>query len=279
MGRSPCCEKAHTNKGAWTKEEDDRLIAYIKAHGEGCWRSLPKAAGLLRCGKSCRLRWINYLRPDLKRGNFSEDEDELIIKLHSLLGNKWSLIAGRLPGRTDNEIKNYWNTHIKRKLLNRGIDPVTHRPLNEVASQQHQDSASPTTTPTTPTTTSTTTISFSAATTIPKKEEILGMKNDHLNINSINHHHHQIMQEPKIERCPDLNLDLRISPPYQQNSETFKTGTRICFTCSLGLESSQDCDCNSQNNIVGCSTTASSNGSNICYDFLGLRANGALEMK
>nr|AGN52133.1 MYB-related transcription factor [Salvia miltiorrhiza]AGN52243.1 MYB-related transcription factor [Salvia miltiorrhiza] len=67
----PCCEKAHTNKGAWTKEEDDRLIAYIRAHGEGCWRSLPKAAGLLRCGNSCRLRWINYLRPDLKRGNFT----------------------------------------------------------------------------------------------------------------------------------------------------------------------------------------------------------------
>ncbi|KAL6906158.1 hypothetical protein ACP4OV_003759 [Aristida adscensionis] len=130
MGRSPCCEKAHTNKGAWSKEEDQRLIAYIKAHGEGCWRSLPKAAGLLRCGKSCRLRWINYLRPDVKRGNFTADEDDLIIKLHQHLGNKWSLIAGRLPGRTDNEIKNYWNTHIKRKLLARGIDPRTHRPLN-----------------------------------------------------------------------------------------------------------------------------------------------------
>ncbi|CAN6330700.1 unnamed protein product [Urochloa humidicola] len=129
MGRSPCCEKAHTNKGAWTKEEDQRLVAYIKAHGEGYWRSLPKAAGLLRCGKSCRLRWINYLRPDLKRGNFTEEEDDVIIKLHQLLGNKWSLIAGRLPGRTDNEIKNYWNTHIKRKLLARGIDPKTHLPL------------------------------------------------------------------------------------------------------------------------------------------------------
>ncbi|CAN6349117.1 unnamed protein product [Urochloa humidicola] len=129
MGRSPCCEKAHTNKGAWTKEEDQRLVAYIKAHGEGCWRSLPKAAGLLRCGKSCRLRWINYLRPDLKRGNFTEEEDDIIIKLHQILGNKWSLIAGRLPGRTDNEIKNYWNTHIKRKLLARGIDPQTHQPV------------------------------------------------------------------------------------------------------------------------------------------------------
>ncbi|CAL9232142.1 unnamed protein product [Arabidopsis halleri] len=131
MGRSPCCEKAHTNKGAWTKEEDQRLVDYIRNHGEGCWRSLPKSAGLLRCGKSCRLRWINYLRPDLKRGNFTDEEDQIIIKLHSLLGNKWSLIAGRLPGRTDNEIKNYWNTHIKRKLLSHGIDPQTHRPIND----------------------------------------------------------------------------------------------------------------------------------------------------
>ncbi|KAJ4905927.1 Transcription repressor MYB6 [Raphanus sativus] len=131
MGRSPCCEKAHTNKGAWTNEEDQRLIDYIRIHGEGCWRSLPKSAGLLRCGKSCRLRWINYLRPDLKRGNFSDEEDKVIIKLHSLLGNKWSLIAGRLPGRTDNEIKNYWNTHIKRKLLSHGIDPQTHRPIKD----------------------------------------------------------------------------------------------------------------------------------------------------
>ncbi|KAK8642965.1 hypothetical protein V6N13_012286 [Hibiscus sabdariffa] len=144
MGRLPCCEKAHTNRGAWTKEEDDRLIHYIRVHGQGSWRSLPKAAGLLRCGKSCRLRWLNYLRPDLKRGNFSEDEDQLIIKLHGLLGNKWSLIAGRLPGRTDNEIKNYWNTHIKRKLVSQGIDPQTHRSLNETSSPAKAKPTAPT---------------------------------------------------------------------------------------------------------------------------------------
>ncbi|XP_042411739.1 myb-related protein 308-like [Zingiber officinale] len=130
MVRSPCCEKAHTNKGAWTKEEDQLLVSYIKSHGKGCWRSLPKAAGLQRCGKSCRLRWINYLRPDLKRGNFTEEEDELIIKLHGMLGNKWSVIASRFPGRTDNEIKNYWNTHIKRKLVARGLHPQTHLPIS-----------------------------------------------------------------------------------------------------------------------------------------------------
>ncbi|KAJ6689593.1 hypothetical protein OIU85_005953 [Salix viminalis] len=80
--------KQDRNQGAWSKQEDQKLTDYIRKHGEGCWRSIPQAAGLLRCGKSCRLRWINYLRPDLKRGNFAEDEEDLIIKLHALLGNR-----------------------------------------------------------------------------------------------------------------------------------------------------------------------------------------------
>ncbi|CAM8929322.1 unnamed protein product [Rhodiola kirilowii] len=115
--------------------EDTLLTKYIQAHGEGNWRSLPKKAGLLRCGKSCRLRWLNYLRPDIKRGNISSDEDDLIIRLHILLGNRWSLIAGRLPGRTDNEIKNYWNTHLSKKLRAQGIDPETHKPLSNGSDQ------------------------------------------------------------------------------------------------------------------------------------------------
>ncbi|CAL9205775.1 myb-related protein Zm1 [Musa acuminata AAA Group] len=115
-GRAPCCAKVGLNKGSWTPEEDLRLIAYIQKHGHGNWRALPKLAGLLRCGKSCRLRWINYLRPDIKRGNFTEEEEDNIIKLHGLLGNKWSKIASHLPGRTDNEIKNVWNTHLKKRL-------------------------------------------------------------------------------------------------------------------------------------------------------------------
>lgn len=273
MGRSPCCEKAHTNKGAWTKEEDDRLIAYIKAHGEGCWRSLPKAAGLLRCGKSCRLRWINYLRPDLKRGNFTEEEDELIIKLHSLLGNKWSLIAGRLPGRTDNEIKNYWNTHIKRKLTSRGIDPVTHRPLNE-----------PSTTPATTTVVSSDATTISFASVIPKQEPITPIQAPRTTSSGPSgaNYDRNLARETR-ERCPDLNLELRISPPCQtQQLEQLKTGkgsstgagggnNMLCFTCSLGLHNRKECACNVSK--VGPSDSSTSVG---YFDFLGLRTGSNL---
>ncbi|XP_010438501.1 PREDICTED: transcription factor MYB39-like [Camelina sativa] len=128
MGRSPCCDKNGVKKGPWTAEEDQKLIDYIRFHGPGTWRILPKNAGLQRCGKSCRLRWTNYLRPDIKRGRFSFEEEETIIQLHSVMGNKWSAIAARLPGRTDNEIKNHWNTHIRKRLVRSGIDPVTHSP-------------------------------------------------------------------------------------------------------------------------------------------------------
>ncbi|XP_015063260.1 transcription factor MYB16 [Solanum pennellii] len=131
MGRSPCCDKVGLKKGPWTPEEDQKLLAYIEEHGHGSWRALPTKAGLQRCGKSCRLRWTNYLRPDIKRGKFTLQEEQTIIQLHALLGNRWSAIATHLPKRTDNEIKNYWNTHLKKRLVKMGIDPVTHKPKND----------------------------------------------------------------------------------------------------------------------------------------------------
>ncbi|CAN6706411.1 unnamed protein product [Malus baccata var. baccata] len=100
-------------KGAWTREEDDLLRQCIEILGEGKWHQVPYKAGLNRCRKSCRLRWLNYLKPNIKRGDFTEDEVDLIIRLHKLLGNRWSLIAGRLPGRTANDVKNYWNTRLR----------------------------------------------------------------------------------------------------------------------------------------------------------------------
>ncbi|CAG7883368.1 hypothetical protein BRARA_C04207 [Brassica rapa] len=130
MVRTPCCKEEGIKKGAWTPEEDQKLIAYLQLHGEGGWRTLPEKAGLKRCGKSCRLRWANYLRPDIKRGEFTPEEDDTIIKLHALKGNKWAAIATCLAGRTDNEIKNYWNTNLKKRLKQRGIDPTTHKPIN-----------------------------------------------------------------------------------------------------------------------------------------------------
>ncbi|KAK4408267.1 Transcription factor [Sesamum angolense] len=120
---SPAGKNAHPvdaaqklRKGLWSPEEDEKLMRYMLTNGQGCWSDVARNAGLQRCGKSCRLRWINYLRPDLKRGAFSPQEEELIIHLHSILGNRWSQIAARLPGRTDNEIKNFWNSTVKKRL-------------------------------------------------------------------------------------------------------------------------------------------------------------------
>ncbi|KAK1697869.1 hypothetical protein QYE76_014566 [Lolium multiflorum] len=232
MGRSPCCEKEHTNKGAWTKEEDQRLTAYIRANGEGCWRSLPRSAGLLRCGKSCRLRWMNYLRPDLKRGNFTDDEDELIIRLHGLLGNKWSLIAGQLPGRTDNEIKNYWNTHIKRKLLSRGMDPSTHRPLTADGASAN----APSYRPAQPQPIAVPARALFALTTKapPSPAPVQSSPSSDGGSSGATS-----TGEP---RCPDLNLDLSVGPPAADTPTSHSQQT-VCLCHHLGFRGGDACSC------------------------------------
>ncbi|CAL9248266.1 unnamed protein product [Arabidopsis halleri] len=135
MGRPPCCDKSNVKKGLWTEEEDAKILAYVAIHGVGNWSLIPKKAGLNRCGKSCRLRWTNYLRPDLKHDSFSPQEEELIIECHRIIGSRWSSIARKLPGRTDNDVKNHWNTKLKKKLMKMGIDPVTHKPVSQVLSE------------------------------------------------------------------------------------------------------------------------------------------------
>ncbi|CAA7055965.1 unnamed protein product [Microthlaspi erraticum] len=120
MGRAPCCDKANVKKGPWCPEEDAKLKSYIETSGTGGnWIALPHKIGLKRCGKSCRLRWLNYLRPNIKHGGFSEEEENFICNLYLTIGSRWSIIAAQLPGRTDNDIKNYWNTRLKKKLINK----------------------------------------------------------------------------------------------------------------------------------------------------------------
>lgn len=124
-----CCssKKYKAKESSWSEQEDRKLTDYINVHGEGRWSKVPKSAGLHRCGKCCRLRWMNHLRTSIKQGNyFGEDEEDLIIRLYALLGNRWSLIAGRLPGRTDDEVRNHWHSHTKKKLIKMGADPSKH---------------------------------------------------------------------------------------------------------------------------------------------------------
>ncbi|KAK2408476.1 transcription factor MYB1 [Trifolium repens] len=119
-------------KGAWSHEEDELLKACINEYGEGKWHLIPKRTGLNRCRKSCRLRWLNYLSPNIKRERFSEDEVDMILRLHNLLGNRWSLIAGRLPGRTANDVKNYWTAHLAKKVVSEKENPKETMKAHEI---------------------------------------------------------------------------------------------------------------------------------------------------
>ncbi|AQK62583.1 R2R3MYB-domain protein [Zea mays] len=135
MGRAPCCDKATVKKGPWSPEEDAKLKSYIEQNGTGGnWIALPQKIGLKRCGKSCRLRWLNYLRPNIKHGGFSDEEDMIILSLYISIGSRWSIIAAQLPGRTDNDIKNYWNTRLKKKLFGKPFKKESNPCLWVIAS-------------------------------------------------------------------------------------------------------------------------------------------------
>ncbi|MCD7472868.1 Transcription regulatory protein SNF2 [Datura stramonium] len=130
-------ESVPLKKGPWTSAEDAILVDYVMTHGEGNWNAVQRHSGLARCGKSCRLRWANHLRPDLKKGAFTPEEEQRILELHAKMGNKWARMAIELPGRTDNEIKNYWNTRTKRRQ--RAGLPVYPPEISFLASQNKQN--------------------------------------------------------------------------------------------------------------------------------------------
>lgn len=140
MGRAPCCDKSNVKRGPWSPDEDATLKNYLEKHGTGGnWIALPKKAGLKRCGKSCRLRWLNYLRPHIKLGGFTEEEDKIICTLYGTIGSRWSLIAAQLPGRTDNDVKNHWNTKLKKKFFAENTSVATSNNNSTINNTSYSD--------------------------------------------------------------------------------------------------------------------------------------------
>ncbi|OAY72136.1 Transcription factor MYB59 [Ananas comosus] len=134
-------------KGPWTEQEDLQLVWLVGLFGERRWDFLAKVSGLRglnRTGKSCRLRWVNYLHPGLKRGRMTPQEEELILELHSKWGNRFDPIktTRKLPGRTDNEIKNYWRTHMRKKAqeLRKTSSPSSSSPSSSSSSSTSSSS-------------------------------------------------------------------------------------------------------------------------------------------